>query len=59
MSFLVEIVCVLTDNKELAWTTLEVQWIKNLPAMQGIWVQSLVQEDSTCCGATKSMSHNY
>ena len=35
MSFLVEIVCELTDNKELAWTSLEVQWIKNLPANAG------------------------
>ena len=27
--------------------------------MQGTWVWSLVQEDSTCHGATKPMSHNY
>ena len=35
MSFLVDIICELTDNKELAWTSLEVQWIKNLPANAG------------------------
>ena len=27
--------------------------------MQGTWVWSLVQEDSTCHGATKHMCHNY
>ena len=27
--------------------------------MQGTWVWSLIQEDSTCCGATKSVCHNY
>ena len=27
--------------------------------MQGTWVQSLVREDPTCCGATKPMCHNY
>ena len=27
--------------------------------MQGTWVQALVWEDPTCCGATKSVSHNY
>ena len=28
-------------------------------AMWWTWVQSLVQEDSTCCRATKLMCHNY
>ena len=27
--------------------------------MQGTWVQSLVQGDPTCCGATKPVHHNY
>ena len=27
--------------------------------MQVTWVQSLLWEDPTCCGATKPMSHNY
>ena len=27
--------------------------------MQGTWVQTLAQEDPTCCGATKPMRHNY
>ena len=27
--------------------------------MQGTWVQALVQEDSTCRGATKPVGHNY
>ena len=27
--------------------------------MQGIWVQALVREDTTCRGATKPVHHNY
>ena len=27
--------------------------------MPETWVLSLIQEDSTCCGATKPMCHNY
>ena len=27
--------------------------------MQGTWVQALVREDPTCCGATKHVHHNY
>ena len=33
--------------------------VKNPPADAGTRVRSLVQEDSTCLGATKPMSHNY
>jgi len=36
-----------------------VQWIRICLLMQGTWVQSLVQEDSTCRGATKPVCHNY
>ena len=34
-------------------------WIRICLPMQGIWVQSLIWEDSTCWGATKSICHNY
>ena len=34
-------------------------WLSICLAMWGTLVQSLVQENSTCRGATKSMSHNY
>ena len=34
-------------------TFLVVQWLRICLPMQGIWVQSLVQEDPTCHGATK------
>ena len=27
--------------------------------MQGTWIWALVQEDPTCCGATKPARHNY
>ena len=33
--------------------------VKNRLPMQGTRVRSLVQEDPTCCGATKPVCHNY
>ena len=42
-----------------ARASLMVQWIRVCLPMQGIQVQSPVQEDPTCHGATKPMSHNY
>ena len=41
------------------WTSLVVQWLGTHLLMQRTWVWSLVWEDSTCCRATKPMSHNY
>ena len=32
---------------------------KNHLPMQETWVQSLIQEDSTCCRATKPVCHNH
>ena len=53
-------VCMALVLKELTWwTSLVVQWLKIHLLMQGIWVQSLVWEDSTCLRATKAMCHNY
>ena len=40
-------------------TSLVVQWIRIRLLMQGTWVWSLAQEDSTHHRATKPMSHNY
>ena len=40
-------------------TSLVVQWLRIRLPMQGTWVQSLVREDPTCCGATKLVCHNY
>ena len=36
-----------------------VQRLRVCLPMQGTWVQSLVQEDSTCRGATKPVGHDY
>ena len=33
--------------------------VKDLPCNEGTVVQSLVQEDPTCCKATKPVCHNY
>ena len=35
------------------------QWLRIRLPMQGTQVRSLVQEDPTCCGATKPVRHNY
>ena len=32
---------------------------KNQLPMQETWVQSLIQEDSICCGATKPVCHDH
>ena len=35
------------------------QWLRIHLPMQGTQVRALVQEDPTCCRATKPMQHNY
>ena len=42
-----------------SWTSLVVQWRVICLPVQGAWVQSLVQEDSICCEASKPVCHNY
>ena len=44
---------------KIARTSLVVQWLRICLLMQGTWVRALVQEDPTCCGATKLVRHNY
>ena len=45
--------------KKWVWASLVAQWIRIHLPMQGIWVRSLVREDSTCHGATKPVRHDY
>ena len=40
-------------------TSLVVPWLRIHLSMQETWVQPLVREESTCCGETKPMHHNY
>ena len=40
-------------------TSLVVQWLGIRLPMKGTRAQALVQEDPTCCGATKPVRHNY
>ena len=40
-------------------TSLVAQWLRICLPVQGTQVRSLVQEDPTCCRATKPVSHNY
>ena len=40
-------------KKKCDLTSLVIQWLRIHLPKQGTWVQSLVREDSTCCGATK------
>ena len=42
------------ERKHSFWTSLVSQWLRICLPTQGTWVWSLVQEDSTCCGATKN-----
>ena len=42
-----------TFHKSIKTASLVVQWLRICLPMQGTQVQSLVQEDSTCCKATK------
>ena len=46
-------------QKRLTGTSLVTQWLRICLPVQGTRVQSLVQEDPSCCGATKPMRHNY
>ena len=46
-------------KKRSLQTSLAVQWLRIHLPTQGTWVQSLVRENSICCGATKPMLHNY
>ncbi len=50
-----------TNNPIKTWvgTSLVAQWLRICLPMQAPQVQSLVQEDHTCRGATKPMHHNY
>ena len=49
------------NSQEQGWLgdSLVAQWIRIPLSMQGTRVWSLVQEDSTYCGATKSVCHSY
>ena len=40
-------------------TSLVAQWLRIHLPVQGTRVRALVQEDPTCCGATKPRRHNY
>ena len=42
-----------------AVASLVVQWLRICLPMQGTRVRALVQEDPTCCKATKPVHHNY
>ena len=41
------------------WASLVAQWLRISLPMQGTRVRTLVQEDPTCCEATKPVHHNF
>ena len=43
----------------LCRTSLVAQWLRVRLPVQGTQVRALVQEDPTCRGDTKPVSHNY
>ena len=47
------------SKEDHPWTSLVAQWLRIRLSMQETWVRALVQEDPTCCGATKHMCQNY
>ena len=47
------------SNKSCLGTSLVVQWLRICLPMQGTRVRALVQEDPTCCKATKPIRHSY
>ena len=53
------------NKKPVKWkkidsrTSLVAQWLRICLPVQGTHVRALVREDSTCCGATKPVRHNY
>ena len=51
--------CARTHFKTNLGTSLVVQWLRICLPMQVTWVRALVQEDPTCCRATKPVHHNY
>ena len=46
-------------RKRRLGTSLVAPWVRIRLPMQETRVRALVQEDPTCCGATKPMRHNY
>ena len=40
-------------------TSLVVQWLRSHVSVQATWIWTLVEGNSTCCGATKPACHNY
>ena len=46
------------NRKKKFWASLVVQWFTICLPTQGMGIWSLVWEDPTCLGATKSMGHN-
>ena len=47
------------NSKWVMWTSLVVQWLRIRLPMQGTQVRALVQEDPTCCRATKPVCNSY
>ena len=47
------------DEDPTCRASLVAQWLRLCLPLQGTRVRALVQEDPTCCGATKPVCHNY
>ena len=52
-------ICFVSLNFKILRASLVAQWLRICLPMQGTRVRALVQEDPTCCGATKPVRHNY
>ena len=62
LGLLIGFIALLIINPENAWdgivTVLKNFWNYKQATKQETWVRSLVQEDSTCCRATKPVHHD-
>ena len=55
-----KLVLLVSHNKRATLrASLAVQWSRICLPVEGAWVQSLVQEDLTCQGATKPIDQSY
>ena len=49
----------ITEIKNTLGTSLVAQWLRICLPMQRTWVQALIWEDPTCCGAAQPVCYNY
>ena len=57
--FIISLICGIFKKSQTYGTSLVAQWLRIHLPMQGTRVLSRVWEDTTCCGTTEPVCHNY